>query len=95
MITALLSSLGLILSIIVMIMSAVVASRIETINVQGKVYILLNSVKTEIAYYNAIVASVFTAIIILIFISTMIIDIIYENKEENTTNITSQPQENA
>jgi uncharacterized protein HemY len=94
MIIALLSFFGLILAIVVMIISSVVASRIETINIQGQVYILLNSVNTEMAYNNAVISSVFTGIIILIFIIAMIIDIIYENKQENNQNAMSQLQTN-
>lgn len=94
MIIALLSTLGLILALVVMIMSAVVASRIETINVNGEVYILLNSVKTGIAYDNAIVAAVFTGVIISIFIAAIIIDIMHDDKKENTPNVMSQSQTN-
>jgi len=94
MFIALLSTLGLILSLVVMIMSAVVASRIETIDVQGQVCILLNSVKTEIAYNNTIVAAVFTGVIISIFITAIIIDIMHDNKRENTPNVMSQSQTN-
>jgi hypothetical protein len=94
MIIALLSALGLIFALVVMIMSSVVASRIETIDVQGQVCILLNSIKTGIAYDNAIVAAVFTGVIISIFISSIIIDLMHEDKQENNLNIMYQSQTN-
>lgn len=86
MIITLLSTFGLILALIVMIMNAVVASRIETINIQGQVCILLNSIRGRIAYTDAIIAAVFTGIIIIIFISAIIIDIMHEVKQENSQN---------
>lgn len=86
MIITLLSTLGLILAIVVMIMSAYVASRLETIDIQGQLCVMLNSTNTKIAYENAIIAAVFTGVIIAIFIASMIFDIIHENKQNKQLN---------
>lgn len=94
MIIALLNTLGIILALVVMIMSAYVASRIEPINVQGQVCIILNSTNTQIAYTNAIIAAVFTGVIIAILIVSIIIDIIHEDKQQNSPNVMSQSQTN-
>lgn len=83
MIITLLSTLGVFLALVVMIMSAYVASRIETIDVQGKVCIYLNSTNIGIAYTNAIIAAVFSGVIVAIFITNMIFDAIRENKGDN------------
>lgn len=94
MITALLSIFGLILAFVVMTISAYVASRIETIDIQGKVCIMLNSNNTGIAYTNAVIAAVFSGVILAIFIISIILDMIHEIKKEDTPNITSQMQQN-
>lgn len=83
MITTLLSTLGFFLALIVMIMSAYVASRIETVDIQGQICIMLNSTNIGIAYTNAIIAAVFSGVIVAIFIVNMIFDAIRENKEDN------------
>ena len=88
MFITLLSILGILLSLVILIVSAYVAGRV---NAEGADFFILNSYQTHLAYVAAVVAAVFGGVILAIFVVHIILDAMRDRKgNTNRSNVMTE-----